>query len=146
MWSLYMARFHASVFLDEVLSEINQGNLSASLTLILLTWRIWWARYNASKWQMGFNLAFKGLIQCRIFVLQMQKVYTASRKCRISCFEVVVVKWNQQQNLSILHLFNSMQFNLFSSIKSNTSSRELLDIELVITIYIYIHYIHVQTI
>jgi hypothetical protein len=35
--------------------------------------------------------------------------------------------------------FNSIQFNLFSSIKSITSSRELLDIELVITIYIYIH-------
>jgi len=31
------------------------------LTLILLTWRIWWVSINASKWQMGFNLAFKGL-------------------------------------------------------------------------------------
>jgi hypothetical protein len=31
-------------------------------TLILLTWRIWWASNNASKWQMGFNLAFKGLL------------------------------------------------------------------------------------
>jgi len=25
------------------------------LTIILLTWRIWWASNNASKWQMGFN-------------------------------------------------------------------------------------------
>jgi hypothetical protein len=32
------------------------------LTFILLTWRIRWAPNNASKWQMGFNLAFKGLI------------------------------------------------------------------------------------
>jgi len=32
-----------------------------SLTLILLTWRIWWAPNNASRWQMGFNLVFKGL-------------------------------------------------------------------------------------
>jgi len=31
------------------------------LTLILPTWRIWWAPNNASKWQMGFNSAFKGL-------------------------------------------------------------------------------------
>jgi len=31
------------------------------LTLILLTWRIWWTPNNASKWQMGFNSAFKGL-------------------------------------------------------------------------------------
>ena len=30
------------------------------LTLILITWRIWWAN-NARKWQMGFNSAFKGL-------------------------------------------------------------------------------------
>jgi len=32
------------------------------LTLILLTWRKWWAPNNASKQQMGFNSAFKGLI------------------------------------------------------------------------------------
>ena len=31
------------------------------LTLILLTWKIWWAPNNASRWQMGFNSAFKGL-------------------------------------------------------------------------------------
>ena len=31
------------------------------LTLILLTWRKWWAPNNASKWEMGFNSAFKGL-------------------------------------------------------------------------------------
>jgi len=31
------------------------------LSLILLTWRIWWAPNNASRWQMGFNLEFKGL-------------------------------------------------------------------------------------
>jgi len=33
----------------------------ATLTLILLTWKIWWAPNNANKWQMGFNSAFKGL-------------------------------------------------------------------------------------
>jgi len=33
------------------------------LTLNLLTCRIWWAPNNASRWQMGFNLAFKVLIQ-----------------------------------------------------------------------------------
>jgi len=32
-----------------------------NLTLILLTWRKWWAPNNASKWQMGFNSGFKGL-------------------------------------------------------------------------------------
>ena len=33
----------------------------ACLTLILLKWKIWWASNNASRWQMGFNSAFKGL-------------------------------------------------------------------------------------
>jgi hypothetical protein len=32
------------------------------LTITLLTWRIWWAPNNASKLQMGFNWASKGLI------------------------------------------------------------------------------------
>jgi len=31
------------------------------LTHTLLTWRIWWAPTNASRWQMGFNWTFKGL-------------------------------------------------------------------------------------
>ena len=34
---------------------------SSDLTLILLTWRKWWAPNNASKQQMGFNSGFKGL-------------------------------------------------------------------------------------
>ena len=34
---------------------------TTGLTLILLTWKIWWAPNNASKWQMEFNSAFKGL-------------------------------------------------------------------------------------
>ena len=34
---------------------------SLMLTLILLTWTIWRAPTNASKWRMGFNSAFKGL-------------------------------------------------------------------------------------
>jgi len=33
------------------------------LTLILLTWRIWCAPNRARKWQMGFNLVFKGLMK-----------------------------------------------------------------------------------
>jgi len=37
------------------------GTAFNPLTLILLTWRIWWAPANVSKWQMGFNSEFKGL-------------------------------------------------------------------------------------
>ena len=36
------------------------------LTLILLTWRKWWTPNNVSKWQMGFNSAFKGLISSHV--------------------------------------------------------------------------------
>jgi len=35
--------------------------LNAEVTLILLTWRKWWTPNNATKWQMGFNSAFKEL-------------------------------------------------------------------------------------
>ena len=47
------------------------------LTLILLTWRKWWALNNASKWQMGFNSAFKGLIftQSDIFCINYHRYY-----------------------------------------------------------------------
>jgi len=34
--------------------------LRSVLTLILLMWKIGWASNNASRWQMGFNSAFKG--------------------------------------------------------------------------------------
>jgi hypothetical protein len=35
---------------------------SGLLTLILLTSTKWWAPASASKWRMGFNSAFKGLM------------------------------------------------------------------------------------
>ena len=39
------------------------------LTLIPLTCTIWWTPTNASKWRMGFNSAFKGLISCAVMCL-----------------------------------------------------------------------------
>ena len=36
------------------------------LTLILLTWRIWWTPNNASRWQVGFNSVFKRLTSSKI--------------------------------------------------------------------------------
>jgi hypothetical protein len=54
------------------------------LTLTLRTWRIWWAPNNASKWQIGFNSAFKGLNTSfsslyRFFSIQHT---TCSRHCK----------------------------------------------------------------
>ena len=36
-----------------------------SLTLNTLTWKIYWVPNNTSRWQMGFNSAFKGLRESR---------------------------------------------------------------------------------
>jgi hypothetical protein len=51
------------------------------LTLILLTWTIWRAPTNASKWRMGFNSAFKGLRL--IFKKWDVKTWTGSSWLRI---------------------------------------------------------------
>jgi len=48
------------------------------LTLILLTWKIWWATNNASRWQIGFNSVFKGLIKTQG---RLQMVSVVSRLC-----------------------------------------------------------------
>jgi len=49
--------------------------VNCTLTLILLTWRIWWAPNNASKWQMGFNWVFKGLILCIFRAVDNELMY-----------------------------------------------------------------------
>ena len=41
--------------------ENGRWDVTRCLTLIVLTWRIWWAPNNASRWQMKFNSAFKEL-------------------------------------------------------------------------------------
>ena len=48
------------------------------LILILLTWKIWRAHNNASKWQMGFNSAFKRVNFCMlcIFLIYIQQDVT----------------------------------------------------------------------
>jgi hypothetical protein len=50
--------------------------LKSSLTLTLLKWTKWWAPTSASKWRMGFNSAFKGLIcYTKLYILSvMNKV------------------------------------------------------------------------
>jgi hypothetical protein len=48
------------------------------LTLILLTWRIGLAPNNASKWQMGFNSAFKGLKLSRRLLCSVRFVFVST--------------------------------------------------------------------
>jgi len=47
----------------------------SGLNLILLTWRIWWAHNNASRWQKGFNSAFKELNSDSWTLYPVTKVY-----------------------------------------------------------------------
>ena len=54
-----------------------------TLTLILLMCRIWWAHNNASKWQMGFNLAFKGLKRLIRLTGMWVTLVDISRSCNI---------------------------------------------------------------
>jgi len=46
----------------------------STFILMLLTWRIWWALNNASRWRMGFNLAFKGLNVAETCALQVCRI------------------------------------------------------------------------
>ena len=53
------------------------------LTFILLTWRIWWAPNNASRWQMGFNSAFKVLNVLRVDIKIKQSHYSPGQALRV---------------------------------------------------------------
>ena len=68
---------------------------SLILTLILLTWKIRWAPNNASKWQMGFNSALKGLNR-----LHKSNVY----KSNLNFLHDVVAHGPERQVMCLLHL------------------------------------------
>jgi len=60
------------------------------LTLILLTWKKWWAPNNASKQHMGFNLGFKWLTGPNIFLniclSKMRSLFSSfAVKVQVSC-------------------------------------------------------------
>jgi len=51
-----------AIIKDFMLLFVEYTFQTSILTLIPLMWRIGWAPNNASRWQMGFKSAFKGLI------------------------------------------------------------------------------------
>jgi len=61
--SIWSPTSHSKTFYIHIkyIYLIIQVSNNGILTLILLMWRIWWAPNNASRWQIGFNSAFKGL-------------------------------------------------------------------------------------
>ena len=62
------------------------------LTLILLTWTIWRAPSNASKWRVGFNSAFKGLNVC----------ITTTRRVLTHSFKITGLSERGQHDVSFL--------------------------------------------
>jgi hypothetical protein len=68
IWRMYISRqIHKarntnSEYVMLTAFRLQQLLQERTLTLILLTWRKWRTPNNASKWQMGFNSAFKGLM------------------------------------------------------------------------------------
>jgi hypothetical protein len=75
---------------------------SCPLTLILLTWRIGWAPNNASKWQVEFNLAFKGLIAWRAFLALHVLLTCLSLKTVWHCFRMLISK-----NISLISVYST---------------------------------------
>ena len=64
------------------------------LTLILLSWRKWWAPNNVSKQQMGFNSAFKGLITSNLSFCHILYVHTVSFSGRLQCLNIMILVHN----------------------------------------------------
>ena len=58
------------------------------LTLILLTWRILRAPNNASKWQMGFNLVFKGLRGLKLMFYHVRRAMGSTKNFWLAYNEV----------------------------------------------------------
>jgi len=72
-----------------------------TLTLNLLTWRIWWACNNASRWQMGFNSAFRGLthtlcntglVMSNLALLHKLRRHTIANMCRARAYARMYVE------------------------------------------------------
>ena len=95
---LFLLRYSSLIQIPRVF------NLCASLTyltLTLLTWRIWWAPNNASRWQMRFNSAFKGLRQ------DTEAISSSFRKGAWKYFQTLL----EQINLKICVIYCVYIFN-----------------------------------
>ena len=55
--------------------KLRRNDTAVSLTLTMLTWRIWWSPTKASKWQMGLNLLAPNDIYIR------RVAHLTSRRC-----------------------------------------------------------------
>ena len=74
-------------------------------TLILLTWRILWAPNNARKWQMGFNLVFKGL-KCFHLKVKLSMNVKVIMYINLWCVLLIVQCENVRGIFDPYHVFN----------------------------------------
>jgi hypothetical protein len=72
------------------------------LTLILLTWTKWWAPASASKWRVGFNSAFKGLME--FCLRQTHSCFTILSRATYS-FGVYINKQDAQNSCDYILYF-----------------------------------------
>jgi hypothetical protein len=86
------------------------------LTLYLLTWRIWWAPNNASKWQMGFKSAFEGLTNVyknrkmfRFVIVLQSTAGTYWTDLTAACTLTATVTW--YDSLNVFHHLQGPCFN-----------------------------------
>ena len=83
------------------------------LTRILLTWTIWRASNNASKWRIGFNSAFKGLKNCLTYVSFSRRGLFNESGSRATQIQYAFNKRNEQSTLlkKDVYLFNIQQLH-----------------------------------
>ena len=78
--------------------KTNATRCNMELTITLLTWRIWRAPNNASRWEVGFNLAFKVLNSGLPYKSRIQEgIFFFSRKLDLNLSKKKLVKyftWN----------------------------------------------------
>ena len=96
-------------------------SLGIVLTLTLLSWRIWWVPNNASKWQMRFNSAFRGLKGSNLLGL-----FTMFFKTSIYIFLFFPKLLGIKPYKAVLHF--SYDFTNCSLLKSNINNYSYLSI------------------
>ena len=114
---LYIHAIHSSLLYSSQTKKNGTAD-TWTLTLTLLTWTIWRAPTNASKWRMGFNSAFKGLTRYYSTMVCDAALHTAR---------------NDSENLICLHL----KLIYFCAISSCVISRTIQELFIRST---YAHY------
>ena len=115
-------------------ASTGSGDFTVScLTLILLTWRMWWAPNNTSKWQMGFNLAFKGLInqaQGQGYPYSLTPIYIY-KHTNTHTYIYTYVSYNNKHNLYndlsvwFVLMLSSLRWQMLRCVKNSAYFMEL---------------------